>query len=107
MAHDPKDPQPVNHAILTFQPTPSIPLLAITERLVGNLVGPERHGSFGRTFSHSPELSNFITYEILGVSLNDSQLSFRVYEKRLSNKFYLANATFLLLVSKRFNSLNA
>lgn len=27
MAHDPKDPQPVNHAILTFQPTPSIPLL--------------------------------------------------------------------------------
>jgi hypothetical protein len=27
VAHDPKDPQPVNHAILTFQPTPSIPLL--------------------------------------------------------------------------------
>ena len=27
MAHDPKDPQAVNHAILTFQPIPSIPLL--------------------------------------------------------------------------------
>uniref|UniRef100_A0A5C7GQW4 Uncharacterized protein n=1 Tax=Acer yangbiense TaxID=1000413 RepID=A0A5C7GQW4_9ROSI len=27
VAHDPKDPQPVNHAILTFQLTPSIPLL--------------------------------------------------------------------------------
>ena len=27
MAHDPKDPQPVNHAILTFQPTPSMELL--------------------------------------------------------------------------------
>jgi len=27
VAHDPKDPQAVNHAILTFQPIPSIPLL--------------------------------------------------------------------------------
>jgi len=45
VAHDPKDPQPVNHAILTFQPTPSIPLLAITERLVGNLVGPTKKGT--------------------------------------------------------------
>ena len=45
MAHDPKDPQPVNHAILTFQPTPSIPLLALTERLVGNLVGPTKKGT--------------------------------------------------------------
>jgi hypothetical protein len=64
VAHDPKDPQPVNHAILTFQPTPSIPLLAITERLVGNLVGPTKKG-MGVLGRISYAISFFFLYTVM------------------------------------------